>query len=917
MLSSNLSKSFVRSFSMSSPVFKSIKTVAIVGSGLMGSGIAQVSAQAKLNVVLIDQNEQILGKAQKAIDKSLRRVAKKKFAQDESKFVDGTLQYIKTTSNLSEAVKQADLIIEAIVENIEAKQKLFEQVEKDAPQDAIIATNTSSLRLVDISAKMKRKEQFGGLHFFNPVPVMKLLEVVRGEKTTDDTFDSMVKYGETVGKTTVACKDTPGFIVNRLLVPQMYVKYTFILNGTFRYEALHMAERGDATVKDIDTAMKLGASHPMGPFELADYVGLDTVKFIQDEIISKVSINSFRFHILHTMDSFADFKKAITGVSLDKRREILASLVNLMKEDKKLDHFRPQALKLRNADCIRSLPPPVNQVFYTWKELQYTDGLPSTFSPGPKTTGPSFAPNGTVSSSPKTFNEPPMSATTHFTFDFPDIPTPISHFKTTCIKTSNAEEVFSHPLSKTSKMGFSPNNSTFVTWEPYVVYGMRKNPDGSDKIPDPNLRYFNVSTGQKIKDFISGWQPHFTSDDKTFVIIENSELHFYHTKEPERFYNKGIIKGISAMAISPGQDPIIACCVTPKKGEPASVQLRNFHDDLQVICRRTAFQCDSCNLTWNSKGNACLAQTSVEVDNTGNSYYGISNLYLLTKTNNDFQVHLDKQGPVHSLQWSPNGNQFVVCYGFMPSKTVLFNLKASPVWNLGEAFRNEVYFNAFGNILLTCGFGNIAAGKIEVWDAEKQTEVVALEVPNTTYFEWAPDGQHFMTATTAPRLRIDNNYRVWKYTGQMVCEKLLFREGKHVELLQIMFKPMPNVYSKFAVQQLTADDRKKLMTMKAPSAEHPVNNMQKVGIVSQNSNNPTASSSPNGLAATVPKKQVSETEKKRSQLAKKVNETKKLQKRLQDGETLEKNQMDKLDRLDSMLAELEKLELAVKEEQSA
>ncbi|KAI6232237.1 hypothetical protein M3Y95_00465300 [Aphelenchoides besseyi] len=267
MLSSNLSKSFVRSFSMSSPVFKSIKTVAIVGSGLMGSGIAQVSAQAKLNVVLVDQNEQILGKAQKAIDKSLRRVAKKKFAQDESeqqKFVDGTLQYVKTTSNLSEAVKQADLIIEAIVENIEAKQKLFEQVENDAPQDAIIATNTSSLRLVDISAKMKRKEQFGGLHFFNPVPVMKLLEVVRGEKTTDDTFDSMVKYGETVGKTTVACKDTPGFIVNRL------------------YEALHMAERGDATVKDIDTAMKLGASYPMGPFELADYVGLDTVKFIQD-----------------------------------------------------------------------------------------------------------------------------------------------------------------------------------------------------------------------------------------------------------------------------------------------------------------------------------------------------------------------------------------------------------------------------------------------------------------------------------------------------------------------------------------------------------------------------------------------------------------------------------------------------------
>jgi len=272
MLVSSLSASFARSFSTSRALQKPIKNVVVVGSGLMGSGIAQVSASAKLNVVLVDQNEDILKKAHQAIDKSLKRVAKKKFAEDEAAqkaFVGDVLKNIRLVPNVKEAVKDADLVIEAIVENIGAKQKLFADIESAIPKDSIIATNTSSLRLHDIGAKLQNKENFVGLHFFNPVPVMKLLEVVRHENTSESTFNDAVAYGKTVGKITVACKDTPGFIVNRLLVPYMY-------------EALSLAERGDATFKDIDTAMKLGASYPMGPFELADYVGLDTMKFIQD-----------------------------------------------------------------------------------------------------------------------------------------------------------------------------------------------------------------------------------------------------------------------------------------------------------------------------------------------------------------------------------------------------------------------------------------------------------------------------------------------------------------------------------------------------------------------------------------------------------------------------------------------------------
>jgi len=249
-----------------------IKNVTVIGSGLMGSGIAQVSAQADLKVTLIDQTDQILQKARSGIEGSVKRVAKKQHANDEKaqqQLVDKILNNIDTTTNIDSGVAKADLVIEAIVENIDIKQKLFAQVENAAPKSALLATNTSSLQLVDIGANLKNKSNFGGLHFFNPVPMMKLLEVVRFEHTSDDTFNKLVEYGKTVGKVTVACKDTPGFIVNRLLIPYMF-------------EALGMLERGDATSKDIDIGMKLGAGYPMGPFELADYVGLDTLKFIQD-----------------------------------------------------------------------------------------------------------------------------------------------------------------------------------------------------------------------------------------------------------------------------------------------------------------------------------------------------------------------------------------------------------------------------------------------------------------------------------------------------------------------------------------------------------------------------------------------------------------------------------------------------------
>lgn len=262
----------VRSISSTSAVNMVVKNVTVIGSGLMGSGIAQVAAQTGHDVTLVDISDQVLNKAVGSIKKSLERVAKKKYSDNPKEgeiFISETLGRLKTNTSAIDSVKSADLVIEAIVEHIKIKQELFKSLDEVAPSTTLFASNTSSLPISEIASATQRKDRFGGLHFFNPVPMMKLLEVIRIPETSDETYKTMMDFGQQMGKQTITCKDTPGFVVNRLLVPYMG-------------EAVKMLERGDATAKDIDIAMKLGAGYPMGPFELLDYVGLDTTKFILD-----------------------------------------------------------------------------------------------------------------------------------------------------------------------------------------------------------------------------------------------------------------------------------------------------------------------------------------------------------------------------------------------------------------------------------------------------------------------------------------------------------------------------------------------------------------------------------------------------------------------------------------------------------
>jgi 3-hydroxyacyl-CoA dehydrogenase len=251
---------------------QTIRNVSVFGAGIMGSGIAQVCITAGYNVTLVDTEWSVLNKARENIRKGLEIVAGKTTKDDvidKSQLVNAALQRLTLQTNVSEAVTNADIVIEAIVENLEAKQNLFKAVEDSAPNHCLLATNTSSLKLSDIGANLKRKQNFGGIHFFNPVPIMPVVEVIRTDHTSQETFTSFMKFSKKIGKKTIVCKDTIGFVVNRILIP---------LQNT----ALGIVDQDIATPEDVDLACRLALGFPIGPFALLDVIGLDTAKFIQD-----------------------------------------------------------------------------------------------------------------------------------------------------------------------------------------------------------------------------------------------------------------------------------------------------------------------------------------------------------------------------------------------------------------------------------------------------------------------------------------------------------------------------------------------------------------------------------------------------------------------------------------------------------
>ena len=240
-----------------------IRKVGVLGCGLMGSGIAQVSAAAGFDVTVLEVEQKFLDKGFAGIEKSLAKLAEKGALKETAQAVRARLK----GSTRREDLADCDLIIEAVIENAEEKRKMYAALDSVVKKDAIFASNTSSIPITELMTATKRPERFVGLHFFNPVPLMKLVEVIRTIATADEVYETAYDFGKRVGKVPVRTSDKCGFIVNRLLVPYLL-------------DAVRAYEEGVGSIEDIDQAMKLGCGYPMGPFTLLDFVGLDTTYYI-------------------------------------------------------------------------------------------------------------------------------------------------------------------------------------------------------------------------------------------------------------------------------------------------------------------------------------------------------------------------------------------------------------------------------------------------------------------------------------------------------------------------------------------------------------------------------------------------------------------------------------------------------------
>lgn len=256
-----------------------IKNVTVVGAGTMGNGIAHVFAQSGYNVTLVDVGREALDKAVSTITANLGRQVKKGTLTEAEQ--TATISRIKTETQLPVSVRNADFVVEAATEQFALKRELFQTLDSNAPEGVILASNTSSISITELAATTRRALNVIGMHFFNPVPVMKLVEIVRGLATTDDVFATVKELSEKLGKTPVEVNDSPGFVSNRILMPMIN-------------EAIYTLMEGVAKAEDIDTVMKLGMAHPMGPLQLADFIGLDVCLAIMNVLHEGLGDTKYR-----------------------------------------------------------------------------------------------------------------------------------------------------------------------------------------------------------------------------------------------------------------------------------------------------------------------------------------------------------------------------------------------------------------------------------------------------------------------------------------------------------------------------------------------------------------------------------------------------------------------------------------------
>ncbi|XP_074658465.1 eukaryotic translation initiation factor 2A-like [Tubulanus polymorphus] len=496
---------------------------------------------------------------------------------------------------------------------------------------------------------------------------------------------------------------------------------------------------------------------------------------------------------------------------------------------------------------------------------------------------------------------------------------------------------------KTIFLEFSPKSTYLATWESYYV--VAGTPQG--QLGPNNLNIWDVKTGSLVKGFIqknaNNWCPQWSDDEGICSRTVTNEVHFYADGNFDTFKTKLRLEKLSDSCITKTGPPYyIATYVPGSKGQPSFVRLYKYPEFTgtnSIIANKSFFKAESVTMHWNFQGTAVLVLTSVE--SSADSYYGDQGLHFIPTNGDSSLVPLGKNGPVYHLEWNPKSPHFCVVYGFMPAKATLYNMKCEPVFDFGTGPRNFVHFNPFGSVLCLAGFGNLS-GHIEFWDVKKHKLISKIKAADTTSFEWCPNGEYILTATTAPRLRVDNNFKIWHYTGSLVYDEKCQHSQ---ELWEAVWQPVsagtyqaPLIRYKPQENADTTVNEPKVQVYRPPGArgtpstlklhenEPPSNskqneNLSKAALKNkkkrearkakqeqelpvQTSHTPASSSTSDTLTTGD-----AEKDKKIRNLKKKIDAIEKLKQQLNEGKSLELNQLEKIKTEDKLRKELEAITL--------
>ncbi|ROV90775.1 hypothetical protein VMCG_09394 [Cytospora schulzeri] len=357
------------------------------------------------------------------------------------------------------------------------------------------------------------------------------------------------------------------------------------------------------------------------------------------------------------------------------------------------------------------------------------------------------------------------------------------------IDASAGNVLASLPLPTVYELGFSPRGSFIATWERpakdengdatknlKIWRTIEDLPEGTDKQP----------LGQFVQKSQNGWNLQYTADEKFCARIVTNEVQFYDSNDLRTVWNKLRVEGVAEFALAPGATHNLAVFIPERKGQPAAVKVFTVPEFTSPISQKTFFKGDKVQLKWNQQGTSLIVLAQTDVDKSNKSYYGETTLYLLNANGAfDARVTLDKEGPIHDVAWSPNGKEFGVIYGYMPAKTTIFNHRGVATHSFAMGPRNTIIFSPTGRFVLVAGFGNLA-GQIDVYDLEKDyRKVCTIESGNPSVCQWSPDSVYIMTATTSPRLRVDNGIKLWHVGGSVMYNE------DHIELYNVMWRPIP------------------------------------------------------------------------------------------------------------------------------